>query len=218
MKSQETIGDWFRLPAKMQVGWRALGLGWGWYRLAAPHSGRTVSDKEAIELSMRDLETAFSNMRANAHLMDFMGPRPEDLVSAAETAIGFAFPATFRRFALELGADNFGATEIYGVTTDNFVSATVPNGVWRTLQDRAKGYIPPSFFEVYDTGIGSVYCLDLARRDAQGECPVFEIYLGDTLDAQPSEPVAEDFGSLLLYLVQRELEFHSEEDLEKDMD
>jgi len=41
---------------------------------------------------------------------------------------------------------------------------------------------------------------------------------GAPLDKAPPKQIAEDFGSLLLYLVQRELEFQSEEDLEKDMD
>lgn len=167
-------------------------------------------------MSMRDLETAFSIMKANADLMDFVGPRPEALVAAAETAIGFTFPNTYRKFLLELGAGSFGATEIYGVVDADFVNSAVPDGVWCTLQDRAKGYIPTGFFEVYDTGLGSCYCLDLAQRDSQGECPVFEFYPGAPMDEQPSEPVAEDFGSLLLQLVQEELE--DQEDMEEDVD
>jgi len=157
-------------------------------------------------MSMADLEEAFRIMNSYPDLVDFMGPRPEELVLAAEKAIGYTFPPTFRRFVLELGSGSFGATEIYGVTTDNFVNAAVPNGVWLTLEDRAQGWIPPSYYEIYDTGVGSRYCLDLAKRDDQGECPVLEYYPGLPPEVQPAEPVATSFGTLLLNLVQEELE------------
>lgn len=141
---------------------------------------------------MRDLETAFSIMKANAPLMDFVGPRLEGLVSAAEKAVGFPFPNTYRKSVLELGAVNFGAMEIYGVIDDDFVNSCVPDGVWCTLQERAKGYIPPGFSGFSDTGIGSAYYLDLTQRDAQGECPVFEVYPGANLAELPPEKVADD--------------------------
>lgn len=157
-------------------------------------------------MSMTDLEAAFRMMKDHPDLMHFVGPRTEELVSTAEKAIGYTFPPTFRRFVLELGAGSFGATEIYGVINSDFTHSAVPNGVWLTLEDRAQGWIPPSYFEIYDTGVGSKYCLDLAKRDDQGECPVFEFYPGLPSVSQPTEPVAPDFGTLLLHLVQEELE------------
>ena len=42
---------------------------------------------------------------------DFVGPRTEALVEAAERALGLKLSATYRRFVLEYGAGNFGRSK-----------------------------------------------------------------------------------------------------------
>jgi antitoxin YobK len=62
----------------------------------------------------------------------FVGERSEDLVLAAEVALGHQLPASYRLFVKLLGAGNVGSEEIYGVTSPDFVTSSVPNGIWLT--------------------------------------------------------------------------------------
>jgi len=124
--------------------------------------------------------------------MDFLGTKPEALVSAAEKAIGFTLPNTYHRFLLELGAGSFGAAEIYGICHADFVNSGIPDAVWCTLQRQSHGMLPPGFLEVHDPGYGPIYCLALKQRDARGECPVVEVYLGPLVDEENPGVLAVD--------------------------
>jgi hypothetical protein len=133
----------------------------------------------------------------------FAGPRDESLVASAEAALGLRLPPTYRRFVSELGAGNAGGREFYGVTTDNFTTASIPNGIWLTLSEREQLGLPPEFVIVEETGTGEYYVLDTSRRDGDGESPVVVWVPGRPRDAL--EAVAPDFGSFFLAAVEDEL-------------
>ena len=46
------------------------------------------------------------------------------------------------------------------MTTDNFTSASVPNGIWLTLAEREQLGLPVRFVIVGATGMGEYYVLD----------------------------------------------------------
>lgn len=127
----------------------------------------------------------------------FAGPRSEELVAAAEKALGFTLPPSFRLFALELGAGSVGAEEIFGVTSPNFDESSVPNGIWLTLSARHEWGLPQSMLVVYFDGGVDYYVMCCTSDD-----PPLMIWrpgvskVGDDLPV-----VADNFGEFLMSVV-----------------
>ena len=94
--------------------------------------------------------------------------------------------------------------EFYGVTTDNFTSASVPNGVWLTLDERRNG-LANSLIVIGSTGTGEYYVLDTAKVGPDGECPVLVWAQGRSAPSDDLEVVAADFGSFFSALVSEAL-------------
>lgn len=130
---------------------------------------------------------------------DFVGPRTEALVAAAERALGLRLCTTYRRFVLEFGAGNFGAFEVYGVTTENFDVASVPNGIWLTLRKRETIGLPHNFVVVGSDGMGGYYCLNNEENDEDGEVIVY--YPG----VIHQEKIANSFGEFFLNGIQEQM-------------
>jgi hypothetical protein len=147
-------------------------------------------------------ERAVALMAEHDDEADFVGSRPPDLIAAAEQAIGFRFPPTYRRFVSEYGAGSFGSTEVYGVITEDWERSSAPDAVWLYLderRDRSSG----GLFAFYDAGNGERFCLDPESADADGEMRVVAAHLGDAAEA---EVIAPDFGAALLMLIEQELD------------
>jgi SUKH superfamily protein len=70
-------------------------------------------------MSMSDYDRALALIRA-AGANDFIGPRPEEWITAAEERLSLRFPPTHRRFLKELGAGGIRSEEFYGITRNNF--------------------------------------------------------------------------------------------------
>lgn len=153
---------------------------------------------------MDDLERGLAAVEG-AEGVFFAGRREELLVAAAEGALRVALPPTYRRFVLELGAGSVGSRELYGVTTDNFTDAAVPNGIWLTLDERERFSLPERLVLVGDTGMGEYYALDLSRADESGEAPVVIWASGRSQEGDALEVVAPDFGAFFLAAVEEEL-------------
>ncbi len=152
---------------------------------------------------MQDLLNGIAIMNANSTRRHFAGPRDLETIAAAESALGRSFPPTYRAFLQQLGAGNFGAFEVYGITSNNFESAKVPNGIWLTLRERRSGVLPDNLLIIGDTGDGAYYCIELIR-DQEARvvvfCPGIRI-----ANQHPYEVVASDFGEFLLRQVTEEL-------------
>ncbi|HYI35197.1 MAG TPA: SMI1/KNR4 family protein [Thermoleophilaceae bacterium] len=91
---------------------------------------------------------------------DFVGPRPEELVAAAERALGLEFPPDYRRFVLDLGAGDVGGEEFFGVVDDDFEDAAIPDGVWLTLRERQDSGLPGDLILVHAPGDGSYHAIE----------------------------------------------------------
>ena len=117
----------------------------------------------------------------------------------AERQIGQRFPPSYRYFLSELGTAGFGGDEIYGLIPQNFLGAGGPNALWLYRHNLTAFAQPARYFEFFDYGDGTTVALDLAARDASGECLLAETHAGGWEEYH--EEVEGDFGSFLLALV-----------------
>lgn len=161
----------------------------------------------AFAMSMHDFEQALQLIAANAASADFAGPRPDQLISSAEYALGLTFPPTYRSFVGRLGAGAFGGDEFYGVITDGFENSSVPDAIWLTLKQRITSQSPRSLIFVSDTGDGAYYAIDVSQVTTDGESPIVEWWPGAPLGAIGNRKViANDFGEFFLQQVQEALQ------------
>ena len=146
-----------------------------------------------------DYEHAAELVAGHPDLADFVGARDEELVRAAEAALGVRFPPSYRRFLRELGAGSFGGQEIYGVIHADFENSGIPDAVWNTFSLRNDGDIPPDLVAIYATGDGEQLCV----QSGSSETPILAIWPGS--DEEP-EVVATDFGAWFREIVEDELD------------
>ena len=144
---------------------------------------------------------AIHRIRAAAGGAWFVGERSEELVSSAEEALGFSLPEGYRLFVRELGAGNVGAEEVFGVTSADFVDSAVPNGAWLTLDVREAWGLPETMLVVYFDGGVDYYVMDCELENP----PLLLWRPGVSSVDDDLAVVAEDFGSFLLELTEREL-------------
>jgi hypothetical protein len=152
-------------------------------------------------MGMQELTEGLRIVEGNRYRAFFAGPRDPALVAVAEYALGGKFPATYRHFLGRLGAGNFGAFEFYGVTTDNFENATVPNGIWLTLKQRKLNRLPQNLAIVGATGDGAYYCIELQNGQ---ETPVIIYQPGLPAAQQSPQVVANDFGGFFFNEVRQQ--------------
>jgi hypothetical protein len=154
-------------------------------------------------MSMAKVEQALALTRAKPEKCDFVGPRSEELIQAAEAALGFRLPPMYRRFVSELGAGGAGSSEIYGVIDANFLSGPFPDGIWLTLNMRENpGFaLPISMVIVGEDGYGGYYVLDTANAGQDGEPSVQMWEPWHTGSVDTLEFIAPDFGTWFLYEV-----------------
>ncbi len=155
-------------------------------------------------MSMKDLNDALKLIEANSSRAYFAGEKSSELVEKAELALGVQFPPSYREFVSRLGCGNIGAREVYGITSDNFENASVPNGIWLTLDERRSSGLPDHLIIIYALGEGTYYALDTSQRDDNGECPVVAWPAGSLSD-EHLEVIANDFGEFMLSMVREAL-------------
>lgn len=116
---------------------------------------------------MTDLESALALIAAPPETASFEGPRPKMLVRAAERALGFPLPPTYRRFCAELGAGNIGIGRMPGVIDADFERSSVPDAIWATLRAREDGDLPLNIVVLGDED-GELTCPASARGGGGG--------------------------------------------------
>lgn len=146
-------------------------------------------------MSQQDYDEAVRLIEANEELQDFVGRQSFEIIEKAEIALNFRFSPLYRSFLQTYGAGNFGGFEIYGITSDNFDSASIPNGIWFTLRERRIGNVPEDYIIIGADGMGGLICLK-ALSNSWMESEVFVIEPGEPTGTQ--ELLAQDFGTFLL--------------------
>jgi antitoxin YobK len=156
-------------------------------------------------MSLNDYEKAkykISFSRKNVH---FSGPQSTSSVQKAQDRLGVEFPLTYAKFLCEYGAGGIGSFELYGLTGQENNSTGVPDVIWYTEKGRKEWKLPQHLIPIYDLGDGEIYCLDLGPiKSEEGEAPVIAITPGYSDYSLSLDLVAEDFGALLLSLVDLE--------------
>lgn len=156
-------------------------------------------------MSMDDLERFLELVNEHEDEADFVGPRDQGLVAAAEARLGLSFPPMYLRFLFELGAGDIAGQEFYGVISEEFVNSSVPNGIWLTLKARDEWHLPQSMVVVgFDGGV-DYYVVDTAKA-ASGDEPPVEIWRpGISAAGDELERRASDFGEFALRLTREGL-------------
>lgn len=103
--------------------------------------------------------------RCNSHPdAFFVGPRQEQVVAAAEAALGHSLPVDYRTFVLRLGAGSVRSSEIYGVIREPF-EGPIPCAVWSTITERLPpSNLPDGMIVVGADGMGGLYVVDTAEE------------------------------------------------------
>jgi antitoxin YobK len=140
---------------------------------------------------MEDVERAIDLVRENEDRAHFVGPRGQ-VLGPAEEALGHPLPPTYRRFVEELGAGDLAGVEIYGVIDDDFENSGVPDAIWFTLTERKDSELPEGLVLVMQDIDGFYAVLDTRGIAPGGEAPVVSWFEGE-----PSERLADDFGSFV---------------------
>ena len=167
-------------------------------------------------MTMQNLLEGFKIIEANPNRGFFAGSRDSGLIAAAENALGCRFPPTYREFLSRLGAGNLGAFEFYGITTGNFESGKVPNGIWLTLKHHRAGRVPSNLLVIGDTGDGSYYCIELrtaglrpdeTTRFSISETPADDVFVVNdaVIPFATGLDAAEEFFSTSLSFSQRSI-------------
>ncbi len=151
-------------------------------------------------MGMAELDAVLRLVEEHDDEADFVGPREESLIEAAEQALGLRFPPTYRRFLLELGTGGFDGEEIYGIISEDLGRAGVPNAIWLTLDERQSSGLPGSMVTIYNDGMGGFFVLDTAKPGKGGEPPVEVWQPGASQPDDTLEVVGDDFGIVALQL------------------
>lgn len=108
---------------------------------------------------------------------DYVGPRSNALIQKAEIEIGFPLPGHYRKFISRFGCGDLGGAEIFGLISDNFHSASIPDAVWATLRARESG-LENEFLVISEGGYGGlvVLCLFSFREYELGA--IYEVPTG----------------------------------------
>ena len=146
---------------------------------------------------MSDYDEATELIAKYPDLADFVGPRDEALVRAAEEALGVQFPPSYRRFLREFGAGSFGGQEIYGVIDADFEHSSIPDAVWNTISLRRDEDIPADLVAIYATGDGEQLCVQSGSSET-----MLAIWPGS---GDEPEVIASDFGVWFKELVEGEI-------------
>ena len=163
-------------------------------------------------MSIIDYQSAVELMQQHTDLMDFVGPRPNETLLAAEKALGLKFPLVYRHFLLEYGAGGFGGEEIYGIINPEFENSGVPDAIWYTLESRGRIKLPHDYIVIYSVGNGEIFCSDLTAS-YDDKAPVVAFEPGLPIKLQNHEVIAQDFGEFLLQRVREEIDFLASQEI-----
>jgi hypothetical protein len=156
-------------------------------------------------MSIADLKRAFDLIDANAARADFEGEKDERLIAQAEEVLGFRFPPTYRKFLMRYGCGDIAGQEFYGLLTDDFTNACVPDAIWLTLKQRAASGLPHNLVVVYATGDGTYFALDCTGSSEDDEYPVVAWIPGESKPSDVLEVVAKDFGVFMREVLEQSL-------------
>jgi hypothetical protein len=140
------------------------------------------------------LESVFKVIHGNPDDVFLFGPVADELIAAAEHALGLQFPGSYKSFLRHFGCGDIFGIEFYGIADEDDAEG-LPNVVWVTGEMR-RANLPMNFVPVADGGDGFIYVLNTAEMQ-DGECPVL---LWDEVRFEIVEAFT-DFGAFLYEMI-----------------
>ena len=163
-------------------------------------------------MSYSDYRKAVDLIERNKHIEDIkLFPQTDTDIQKAESILSIKFPRSYKDFLSKYGIFISDITYIYGFKNIKFDSYVHSNIISRALDERKINEdpcFPLSFVPIYDLGNGELFCLDTAKLNSEGECPMVCWSFGniDSID----DDFGKDFGEFFFNMVSRGLK-----DLEK---
>ncbi|UUS32420.1 MULTISPECIES: SMI1/KNR4 family protein [Streptomyces] len=152
----------------------------------------------AVEASERLIEL----VRGNDDIANHADGCDAGTMAAAESALGAAFPPSYRRLIEEFGTWDIAGEEFLGVYQTLAMGVKLLGSVAETLDARSKYGMPSDLIVVMFDGMGGLVVLDPSHVDQEGEYPVL-VWNPGVVDRENMERLGDDFGSFAYSLCQR---------------
>lgn len=133
------------------------------------------------------------------------GGKSTEQIRRAEQILGISFSPQLREFYAKLGYLSFFDHEIYGIDPEDESGAPEGNSVACALKERSQCGLPEQWIPISNNEDGDLLFLDYGLLNEAKE-PRVIMCSYDGKQYQLLETVAEDFGSLLLEVVEEALE------------
>jgi hypothetical protein len=153
---------------------------------------------KAIEASERLIEL----VRGNDDIANHADGCDAGAMTAAESALGAAFPPSYRRLIEEFGTWDIAGEEFLGVYRTPATGVKLLGSVAETLDARSRYGMPSDLIVVMFDGMGDLVVLDSSRVDQEGEYPVL-VWNPGVVNRGSMERLGGDFGSFAHTLCQR---------------
>lgn len=152
----------------------------------------------AIEASERLIEL----VRGNDDIANHADGCDAGTMAAAESDLGVAFPASYRRLIEEFGTWDIAGEEFLGVYQTPAMGQKLLDSVTETLDARSRFRMPSDLIVAMLDGMGGLVVLDSSQVNQEGEYPVLVWHPG-VVDRESMERLGDDFGSFAFTLCQR---------------
>ena len=154
-------------------------------------------------MSYSDYLSAVKLIDKNRHLLHSIYPQKDEVIQSVENLLGVNFPKSYRDFLKRYGMLLIGAKSVFGLDDiEGYDKYRDENVVCNTLDERKFNYdnpFPLSFVSIYNLGDGEKFCLDTAKMNEEGECPIMGWYFGRIESLK--DDVGEDFGDFLVNFI-----------------
>ena len=157
---------------------------------------------------MKTMEEKIKKILKTFHMItSATGGAPEYRIQSAEETLQVSYPADYRRFLELYGSIGFGAFEVYGILQQN--PEAVPNGLWATMQLRARNNLPDQYIVIGADGFGGYLCLDTDQLTAEGNAAVIIVDLYASADEDiVVEKLADTFWEYLFEQMKTEVTYY----------
>jgi hypothetical protein len=149
------------------------------------------------------VEKVLNRLRTAGETLVFAGPQGDDAIRKAENALRVSLPPSYVQFLRHYGAGGVSAALLSGIHDNDISLGDRGNVCADTVRNRSSIGLAEHYVVIYNPDDERVWCLDCARRESNGECPVVAI---DVFGRKKPRDLAQDFAAFFL----KHLESHAE--------
>ncbi|KOO51921.1 SMI1/KNR4 family protein [Viridibacillus arvi] len=150
-------------------------------------------------MRLSSYEAAKELILTEEEIASFVGPQPSNLLEQIEQILELEIIGSYRNFLETFGAGIFAGVKILGISSDDFKSPSMLNGINYTLTLRKEIGLPSNLLVIYNPGNGELFCLDFNQIKA-GE-PEIVSYMPAIGMGLEYDAIADNFGEFLYEIV-----------------